>query len=307
MILASTFSPALERSRQWTQTCRDAAKCPFRWTRTTASHSSSDAFTNIRSRRKPALFTTTSRRPKESIAVCTRWAAPFQSATSSPFRTASPPSARISSTTSAAGPVERPVPSSSAPRSFTTTLAPWRANSSACARPRPRPAPVTMTTRPEQIPLIAVPASGLAQPFDDGDVRLAAALAHRLEAKASAGPLELVEEGRHEARAGRAERMPEGDRAAVHVHAIEIRTGLALPREDHRGERLVDLDQVDVGELHPGLPERVGGRGDRGGQHPDRVRTADAQVVDPGARLEAVLGDASLGCDQEGGGPVADL
>ena len=35
--------------------------------------------------------------------------------------------------------------------SLTTTVAPCRANSSACARPMPRPAPVTMTTRPSQI------------------------------------------------------------------------------------------------------------------------------------------------------------
>ena len=31
----------------------------------------------------------------------------------------------------------------------------------------------------------------------------------------------------------------------------QVGAGLALPREDDRGERLVDLDQVDVGELIP--------------------------------------------------------
>ena len=48
-----------------------------------------------------------------------------------------------------------PSPSSVAPRSFTTTLAPSAAKASACARPRPRPPPVTMTTRPSQIPIPA--------------------------------------------------------------------------------------------------------------------------------------------------------
>src|SRR5580700_3933116 len=59
---------------------------------------------------------------------------------------------RISSTTSPAGPAELPVPSTSAPRSFTTILAPWLANSRACSRPMPRPAPVMTTMRPSQIP-----------------------------------------------------------------------------------------------------------------------------------------------------------
>jgi hypothetical protein len=58
----------------------------------------------------------------------------------------------MASTTSPAGPAELPDPSGSDPRSLTTTLAPWRANSSACSRPMPRPAPVTITTRPSQIP-----------------------------------------------------------------------------------------------------------------------------------------------------------
>jgi hypothetical protein len=56
--------------------------------------------------------------------------------------------ARISSTTSCAGPVSAPRPSPDTPRSFTTTLAPSAANASACARPMPRPAPVTITMRP---------------------------------------------------------------------------------------------------------------------------------------------------------------
>ena len=45
------------------------------------------------------------------MAVRTRRSAPSQSATSSPLATASPPIARIASTTSPAGPSELPVPS----------------------------------------------------------------------------------------------------------------------------------------------------------------------------------------------------
>src|SRR3954464_5059254 len=125
----------------------------------TASHSSTDIVVSIRSRRKPALLTRTSSPPKASTAVCTSRPAPSQSAMSSVSATASPPAPRISSTTCCAGPADVPSPSREVPMSLTTTRAPSAAKASACARPRPPPAPVTMTTRPSQTPLNAVPSS----------------------------------------------------------------------------------------------------------------------------------------------------
>src|SRR5690606_486948 len=62
--------------------------------------------------------------------------------------------------------------------------------------------------------------------FDDGDVGLASALAHGLEPVAAAGALQLVQQGRHEAGAGRAEGVAEGDRAAVRVGLRGVGTGL---------------------------------------------------------------------------------
>src|SRR5438309_3995447 len=58
--------------------------------------------------------------------------------------TATPPAARISATTFAAG-------EESPPRSLTTTRAPRRASSSAWQRPSPRPAPVTIATSPSNL------------------------------------------------------------------------------------------------------------------------------------------------------------
>src|SRR5205807_9760907 len=58
-------------------------------------------------------------------------------------------------TTSSAGCSLVSAPSSEAPTSFTTTLAPCRASSMASARPRPRPAPVTMATLPSSAPTSA--------------------------------------------------------------------------------------------------------------------------------------------------------
>ena len=152
MTRASLVSPAFVRLRQYSAAARMGAKVPRRCTRMTASHSSAVMLTIMRSRRIPALLTTTSRPPKVSTAVSMSRLAPSTSATSSPLATALAPMARISSTTWPAGPADRPLPSTSAPRSLTTTLAPWRANSMAWARPMPRPAPVITTTRPSQMP-----------------------------------------------------------------------------------------------------------------------------------------------------------
>ena len=134
-----------------------------------------------------------------------------------------------------------PRPSSSTPRSFTTTFAPWRANSSACARPMPRAARRSRsTTRPV--------ADARAHPQDsaleDRDVRLAAALAHGLEAVAAAGALELVRAASSSGacrsrRSGGRARSRRRSRSPCAMSAVE----LLLPREHHRRERLVDLDR----------------------------------------------------------------
>src|SRR5574338_384505 len=292
---ASTARPAFDSARQWSHARRETQKWPRRCTRTTASHSSSEQLTNMRSRTKPALFTTASSRP-----ACSK------SAMSEASAIAAPPAARISSTTCCAGVRSSPLPSGATPRSFTTTFAPSRAKASACARPRPRPAPLTITTRPSQIPAMSLSARGL-EPLQDRHVRLPAALAHRLQAVAAASALELGEQRRHEAPAGRADRVAERDRAAVHVHLREVRAELLLPGEDDARERLVDLDEVDLVELHAGLLQRVARRRDRGRQHVDGVVGAHAQMVDARPRLEPVVLQRALGGHEQRGRAVGDL
>src|SRR5262245_26309840 len=107
--------------------------------------------TIVRSRRIPALLTSTSRAPYSSIAWRTIRCAPSQSATSSVLTIASPPAARISSTTSWAGPRSGRLQSSDPTRLLTTTRAPSCANSRAYSRPSPRPAPVMIATRPSRL------------------------------------------------------------------------------------------------------------------------------------------------------------
>ncbi len=157
----------------------------------TASHSSADMFTSMRSRRMPALLTRTWRSPKVSTAWSTRCLAPSQSATSSKLAMAEPPASAISFTTCCAGDVSAPVPSGLPPRSFTTTLAPSDANSSACSRPMPRPAPVTIATRPFSSFMVAPPPSGTLRSVSEctcartDDVRVG-----RCDTNGSAGPAE---------------------------------------------------------------------------------------------------------------------
>src|ERR1700724_2224901 len=118
----------------------------MRWTRSTGATRSGVRLWNALSRRIPALFTTIARLPNSSIACWMMRSPPSAVATLSRLATATPPAARISSTTCSAG-FDSPAPGSP-PTSLTTTRAPRRASSRAWQRPSPRPAPVTIATSP---------------------------------------------------------------------------------------------------------------------------------------------------------------
>src|SRR6185503_10920088 len=85
--------------------------------------------------------------------------------------------------------------------------------------------------------------------FDDRGDALSAADAQRCEPILPAALAQLVCEREREPRAGRTQRMTEGDRAAVHIRLVAIEAELLLHREVLRRERLVDLDQVHVTDL----------------------------------------------------------
>ena len=111
-------------------------------------------------------------------------------------------------------------------------------------------------------------------------VALSAAAAERdcRPALAAAGELERGVQG--EPRAGGADRVAEGDRAAVDVDDLGRGRDHGRTERD-RGERLVDLDEVEVGALPAGLPgrrDRVGRLGVqrvvRAGDGPDAPTSA---------------------------------
>src|SRR5512140_2033854 len=75
---------------------------------------------------------------------------------------------------------------------------------------------------------------------------VSAAQAERGEAGLPAPVLERVEKRGQDARAGGADRMPEGHGAPVDVHAVPVPLEFATVDERLRGERLVGFDQIEI-------------------------------------------------------------
>src|ERR1700722_13500595 len=194
---------------------------------------------------------------------------------------------RISSTTWPAGPSDEPDPSTSAPRSLMTSLAPWLANSRACSRPMPRPAPEMPTTRPSQIPTFsssfAVVSSLVCQSRWSGRLRCRPVLLSQL-------PLEdlpsiLPRQLRHEVDA---------------AGALEM--GQVIPAEGHElGAQLFGA-RHPLGRLYHGLhrlaPLVVG--------HPDGGDVTHRRVFEQhGVHLGRV--DVDPAGDDEVGGAVGEV
>src|SRR6059036_3394515 len=169
----------------------------------------------------PALFTTTSIRPKRSSVKATSRSRSASTLTSH-VHVASP-------STSAARRSSR-----SARRAAPTTWAPAADRTRAKRSPSPLEAPVTMATRPSSPKISAGPVTSCATGLDTLDQHAgaeAAATAHGHQGHLAVRPLELVHRLGDEHGAGRAEGMAECDRTAVRVHALHVRLELALPRQ----------------------------------------------------------------------------
>src|SRR5690606_12985271 len=131
-------------------------------------------------------------------------------------------------------------------RSMMTICAPSFSRALTVARPRPEAPPVTTATL--SLTIIDYPFESCcgseflrtSETFDDGGVGHARALAHRLQTVATTGGLEVVDEGRQQSGARRAERVTERDRAAPRVELGRVGTEFVGPGERHGRERLVD-------------------------------------------------------------------
>src|SRR4051812_6678326 len=103
------------------------------------------------------------------------------------------------------------------------------------------------------------------QGLDEEGVALAATAAEGRRAQAAAAALELVEDGEREAGARHADRVAEGDGPTVDVDDVVGDAEIVHRRQPDGGERLVDLEQVDVADR---LAGRLEGEVDR----PRRLR-----------------------------------
>ena len=95
------------------------------------------------------------------------------------------------------------------------------------------------------------PAGSASGALERRRLALADADAERREAVAAAAAAQLVQQRDDEPRAAHPERMAERDRAAVHVHLLGVEAELPDHDEALRGERLVQLDQVEVSDVDP--------------------------------------------------------
>src|SRR3954468_7679942 len=148
---------------------------------------------------------------------------------------------------------------------------------------------------------------GVLDALDERPRAQPAAAAHGHESDLLVGALELVQQRGDQPRAGRAERMADGHRAAVDVDAVHVRVVLALPCRHDRRERLVDLDQVDVIDRHLVAVEDLRGRRDRALEHLDRVAAHRGLVDDLRAGRQPQLGGLVSAHQEHGGGAVGDL
>ena len=99
----------------------------------------------------------------------------------------------------------------------------------------------------------------------------------------------LVGQRQHDAGAAHPDRMAQRDPAAVDVQPVSVELQLALAGDHLRGERLVDLDQVDIGEREPGRLEHLLRGRDRPDAH-DLGRHARPRHPDDAGQRLASLG-----------------
>src|SRR5215210_15731 len=140
--------------------------------------------------------------------------------------------------------------------------------------------------------------------LDDDGIALAAAAADRRAAEAAAPALELVDEGADDAGSRGADRMPERDRAAVHVHLLLVDLQHAHRVDRDRREGLVDLPEVDVARLLADLLERLHRRPGRRLGEVREVVGYLAVSEHRGHRGAPVLRSPLLGRDHDGSGAV---
>src|SRR5580700_2846283 len=143
-------------------------------------------------------------------------------------------------------------------------------------------------------------------PFEDRGDALAAADAHRDQRVPAAGPAQLVEGLDDQDGAGGAERVTQGDAAAVRVGPFRRKAELGGDGEGLRGERLVHLEHVDVIHLQVGALKNLAHRGYRSDAHHARLDASVAVGDEPADWVVPVPFGIILTCQDHGRCGVVD-
>src|SRR6478735_6799959 len=108
------------------------------------------------------------------------------------------------------------------------------------------------------VALASTPRQGVARSegADEGGVALASTTAEGGGTEATTAAAQLVDDRADDPRARHADRVAERDRAAVHVDDVVVDAEVAHRRDADGGERLVQLEQVHVGERQVRLVQR---------------------------------------------------
>src|SRR5882757_6524497 len=250
----------------------------------------------VASRVMPALLTMTSTEPNSPRAPARSASTSAELTTSqrTPRATSVPPSCLAAASAAA---------SSTSP---STTRAPSATKSSAMAKPIPCAAPVITAVRPANSgPGMrnSLVVSGL----EHGRQPLATADAHGFQAVAGAAASHLVQQRGEDADAGRADRMAERDARSVDVEAIEVGGGeIPFPghREHLRSERLVQFDQIDVGQVETGSLQGLGGGRYRADAHDLGADPGGRPTDQAGQGAKSQFDGTFLGGDHADGGAV---
>src|SRR3989338_6396261 len=142
--------------------------------------------------------------------------------------------------------------------------------------------------------------------FNDGGDAHATTYAQGGQAVTQLALLKLVDQGAENGAAGCTQRVPHGNGAAIDVDLVLADAHVLHKFHHHRGKRLVDLKQVDVIDVQPGLGQCLARGRRRAGEHDGRVGTGHGGSNDARARLQTQLLALGLGTDQHQGRTVND-
>src|SRR5699024_9327879 len=139
-----------------------------------------------------------------------------------------------------------------------------------------------------------------AEAFEDGGHALTTTDAQGLQTEGLVVELESVDQGAGDAGTGAAERVTEGDRAAVDVQLLlDVDPQPVGGGQYLRGEGLVEFDQVDVTDGHVGAGQGLLGGLHRAQAHDLRAQSGQAGGHDAGQRRDAEFGSLGVAHDDQ--------